>query len=70
MRLQGDEVAATQSKFCLEASVSSRLGATPNDPSVILFCCLHCSGLLSYLHSQQEEGGGFGALSASFGSPG
>lgn len=66
MWLQGDEAAATRSKFYLEASVSSHLGAKPNDPSVILLCCLHFSRLLSYLHSQHEEAGGFGFLSDSF----
>lgn len=57
------------SKFSLKASVSSNLGTKPNDPSVMLFCSLHCSGVHSYLHSQQEEAGGFGSLSDSFGSP-
>lgn len=44
MWLQGDEAAATRSKFYLEASVSNHLGAKPNDPSVILLCCLHFLG--------------------------
>lgn len=61
MWLQGDE-AAVMWRFYLQASVCSHLGTKPNDPSVMLFCCLHCFELLSYLHSQQEETGGFGFL--------
>lgn len=70
MWLQGDEAAAAWSEFCSEASVSIHLGTKLNGSSVILLCCLlHCSVLFSYLHSQQEKAGGFGALSdSSFGS--
>jgi len=62
MWLQGDEAAATQSKFCLEASVSSYLGAKPNDPSESCSAAFIVLGSFLTCIASRRKLVGFGSL--------